>query len=255
LLERCNTLWIGERLGLVERACLRSIMRAGHPLRLYSYREITGIPDGVEHCDAAEILPEACVIRHSSGSVSLFSNWFRYELLRRGGGIWVDADVYALKALDFTTPFLFGLEEQGRINGAVLKIPHDSRLLTQLLEVFNQKSVPFWLSGEDRIAAQTCLDRTGRIGLDKLRWGSTGPDALTACTKVLSLEHWAQGKEVFYPAHWSEALWIIDPCKSVEEYIFPETRCIHLWNEKIKGCKDRPAPSGTFLARLQAEGT
>src|SRR5690349_7920416 len=33
----CVTLWIGESLGAVERACLRSVLRQGHSLALYCY--------------------------------------------------------------------------------------------------------------------------------------------------------------------------------------------------------------------------
>ena len=50
--------------------------------------------------DAAEILPESRIIRHKTGSVALFANWFRYELQRRGLGTWtMCASKYRTKAL------------------------------------------------------------------------------------------------------------------------------------------------------------
>src|SRR5687768_2878830 len=88
LLTQCVTLWIGPSLGAVERACLKSVLRQGHRLALYCYREPIGVPDGVELRDAAEILPEHRIIRHKTGSVALFANWFRYELQRRSLGTW-----------------------------------------------------------------------------------------------------------------------------------------------------------------------
>lgn len=34
----------------------------------------------------------------------------------------------------------------------------------------------------------------------------------------------------------------------------PNSLALHLWNELIRGFKDKPAPAGSFLARLHAEG-
>src|SRR6476659_583016 len=89
---RCVTLWIGDSLGPIERACLRSVLGHGHALTLYCYKEPIGIPAGVDLADASAILPESAVLRDSTGSVALFSDWFRYELLQRGLGTWVDTD-------------------------------------------------------------------------------------------------------------------------------------------------------------------
>ena len=89
----CVTLWIGEGFGAVERACLRSVLRQGHRLTLYCYSEPIGIPDDVELQDASAVLPESSIVRHRGGSVAPFSDWFRYELLKRGLGTWIDTDM------------------------------------------------------------------------------------------------------------------------------------------------------------------
>ena len=123
---RCVTLWIGDSLGPVERACLRSVLRQGHALTLYCYREPIGIPAGVDVADASAILPESAVLRDSTGSVALFSDWFRYELLQRGLGTWVDTDVYLVRALDTESPYLFGIKSPGILNNAVLRAPPEA---------------------------------------------------------------------------------------------------------------------------------
>src|SRR4051812_13298665 len=97
--DTCNSLWIGARLGAVERACLRSLMRHGHRLVLWCYALPDGVPDGVELRDAGEIVPESRIVAYAEGSHALFANLFRYELLRREPGLWVDCDVYALAPL------------------------------------------------------------------------------------------------------------------------------------------------------------
>lgn len=132
VMPQCVTLWVGPRLGPVERACLRSVINQGHPLALYCYSVPDGVPSGVELRDAAKILPADAIIRHQSGSVALFANWFRYELQRLGAGTWVDCDVYLLAPLDGRSPYLFGEEAPGRINNGVLRLPSESPLLPSL---------------------------------------------------------------------------------------------------------------------------
>ena len=104
----CVSLWIGERLGAVERACLRSVVRQGHRVSLYCYGPPEGVPDGLETRDARDIIPEAAIFRNHAGSVGHFSDWFRYELQKRSLGTWVDTDVYLLRPLDGEKPDLFG---------------------------------------------------------------------------------------------------------------------------------------------------
>ena len=254
LLTPCLTLWIGPALGPVERACLRSWLRHGHPAALYCYRAPEGVPEGVELRDATEILPESLIVRHRTGSVSLFSNRFRYALLQRGLGTWLDADVYLLAPLDSSRPYLIGEEAPSRLNGAVLRLPPDSPLLQPLLALFEEKSVPSWLPWRARAAAWWRLRTTGRSGIARMPWGSAGPDALTALARRLGLMGEALPPELFYPAGWKKAEWVRDPRIGLEDIVGERTVAVHLWNERIKRFKHAPAPAGSFLARLQAEG-
>jgi hypothetical protein len=238
----------------VERACLKSVLDQGHPLALYCYDEPAGLPDGVELRDASAIVPRHRIIRHKTGSVSLFSNWFRYELLRRSAGTWVDCDVYLLAPLDGESPCLFGEEEPGRINTGVLRLPPDSPLLPPLIALFEERSVPPWLPFRSRMAARLRLWRRGRSGLASMPWGSAGPKAFSYLVARHGMSHFALPSEVLCPIPWQDALWITDPGRTLDEGVTPRTVAVHLWNERIKHVKDRPAPAGSFLARLQDEG-
>jgi hypothetical protein len=251
---RCVTLWIGPRLGPVERACLKSVLNQGHPLALYCYDKPAGVPDGVELRDASAILPKDRIIRHETGSFALFSNWFRYELQRRGAGTWVDCDVYLLAPLDGASPCLFGEEEAGRINTGVLRLPPDSPLLPPLIALFEERSVPPWLPLRSRLAARLRLWRHGRSGLASMPWGSAGPKALTYLVRRHGMGRHALPSDTFCPAPWQDALWIVDPARTLGDFVTQRTVAVHLWNERIKQVKDVPAPPGSFLARLQAEG-
>jgi len=250
---RCVTLWIGERLGMVERACLRSVTRQGHSVTLYCYAGPANIPEGVEVADAASILPESAIVRHKSGSVAPFSDWFRYELLRRGLGTWVDTDIYLLKPIDEDRPHLFGEERRGVINNAVLRLPPDSPVLDELLTPFAHTTPP-WLAPRHRIATGLRRLLTGRIAIGEMPWGTTGPAALTAAARKFGLSTEALPAAVFYPVPWEKAEWILDPSQRLDDVVSDETVGLHLWNECIRGIKERPAPEGSFLKRLQEEG-
>lgn len=247
-------LWIGAGLGAVERACIRSVVGQGHAVSLFRYATPDGVPEGVELRDAAEILPEATIVRHHSGSAALFANRFRYELQRRGEGLWLDVDTYMVRPLGLDRPYLFGWEDRRAIANGVLLTPPDSPLLAPLLAVFEECEVPPWLRPHARAAARWRLWRTGRTGIARMPWGSAGPRALTHIARGLGLDRWALAPDYFYPVHWRQAHWIRDPSLSLEEMVRPETVSVHLWNRRIAGFKAEPAPAGSFLARLQSEG-
>ena len=81
-LEVCNTLWVSGDLGPVLAACLASFVAKGHRVILHCYDLPSDVPAGVETADAALIVPASRIIRHKdTGSLALFSNLFRYELL------------------------------------------------------------------------------------------------------------------------------------------------------------------------------
>jgi hypothetical protein len=250
----CVTLWIGAALGGVERACARSIMRQGHPLVLYCYEEPRGVPEDVELRDAADILPADSIVHHENGSVSLFSNRFRYELLRLGRGVWVDTDCYLLAPLPDDRPHLFSRDPDGFIMTALMRVPQDSPLLPALIEPFSEQVVPRWLRPRARAAAWWRLRTTGRTQIARMPWGSLGPKALTAVARRHGVDGWALPPEVLAPVHWPDAGWILDPSIGLETVTTSRTVAVHLYNEVIKSFKDRPAPPGSFLARLHEEG-
>lgn len=85
-------------------------------------------------------------------------------------------------------------------------------------------------------------------------WGTFGPQALTAVMRQFGLEHHAAPPDVYYPTTYHDASWLLRPDLSLDNIITPRTRAIHLFNKIIAEYKEHPAPTGSFLARLQAEG-
>ena len=246
------TLWIGEALGPVERACLLSVLRQGHELILYCYTVPANVPDGILIRDAREILPEEQVIRHHSGSVALFANYFRYELQRRGLGTWIDCDVYLLKPIEVDRPSLFAWEAPGLINNAVLRLPPRSSILTDLLAIFEEREVPPWLPARARLASRLRRLRTGRTGLAQMPWGSAGPKAISWLARRHGIAGQALPAHLFYPVPWQQAARIAE--EPLHQLAHPNSVAIHLWNECIKSLKNRPGRPGSFLEQLHREG-
>ena len=250
----CVSLWIGESLGPIERACLRSVLRQGHRVTLYCYGSVAGVPEGVVVEGAGKIIPEAEIFHHDAGSVGHFSDWFRYELQSRGLGTWIDTDVYLLRPLDEESSYLFGEQAPGMVNNAVLRLPQDSPLLPELLHPFRERTTPAWLPLRIRMSAKLRELARGKADLARLPWGSTGPQALTALARRYSLVSEALAPDVFYPVPWQRADWLLDPRIGLQQVVSERTVAVHLWNECIRAFKDRPAPEGSFLHRIQREG-
>ena len=261
----CVTLWIGDSFGAVERACLRSVLRQGHSLALYCYDRVHGVPDGVEVRDASEVLPRRAIVRHRSGSVALFSDWFRYELQRRGLGTWIDVDNYLVAPLDMTKPYLFGKEivdapspwrrrQRELIAGGVLRLPSNSPMLPPLIALFDDPTVPDWTPSPWKLWFKLRSLIGHPPDLSDLPWGTAGPFAIAALADRFGLSAHALPSEVFNPVPWYQARWILDPAIKLEDVVTERTIAVHLCNECIKDLKNGPAPAGSFLERLQEEG-
>lgn len=250
----CCALWIGPSLGRIERACLRSALRQGHQVALYAYQAPAGVPSGVELRDAAAIVPAERIISHARGSFALFADLFRFELLRRGIGTWIDCDVYLLRALPEGDWLLGEEDEKGTIGTAVLRVPPDSDLLPPLIDLFEERHIPDWIGRRERARAYIRRWRTGRTGLARMPWGTPGPLGITALARRQGVARHALPPEFLHPVPWQESEWVRDPERSLADLTTPRTLAVHLYNHLIATFKESPAPPGSFLARLHAEG-
>jgi len=250
--QQIVSLWIGGGLGTIERLSLRSFVAHGHPVALYSYGEVTGVPAGVELRAAAEVLPEAMAmrLRYANGSFALFSNMFRMELQRRGLGMWVDADVVALREVDIDGAFVVGRESDRFLNGAILKLSPDSPVLRDWLATADSGKVPPWLPFHRAPKAWVRQAMGASIHPSELPFGTFGPKSITALAARHGLTDKAQPEPVFYPLHPRQAERLYDPTLALGDIATAETRTIHLWNEKLGALKKTAPPEGSILGEL-----
>jgi len=203
-------LWIGTELSVMEHLSIASFLSNGHQFHLFVYSDVKNIPAGTIVRDGEEILPASAIFRYrDSGSYAGFANFFRYELLWKYGGWWVDLDLICLRRFQFSDEYVIGSEpiSDGGTHptNAVLKTPPKSSLMDYLIQVCRGKNP------------------------QALGWGETGPLLVADALRRLSLGECLQGSDVFCPLGWYEWDKGLDPTASVS--LEEPTRAIHLWNE------------------------
>lgn len=235
MLPTIKTLWIGEALSPIENLALTSFLSCGHRVELFTYDEVQGVPKEVNIRDANEILgSENIFYLRKNRSVAAFADWFRYELLYKEGGVWVDSDVICLKPFDFEFDLFFGLEEWNQYNNAVLGAKPGHILFRFLADQAASPNnyLPFD-SSRDRFRKfkRKYLkgDKKGNI-----KWGEVGPRGLTAAVEHFGLQQYGKPHTHFYPIHPTCWLSIFDGTYSSIEGNFGDTYAIHLWNEMMR---------------------
>jgi hypothetical protein len=203
-------MWIGAELSVMEQISIASFLANGHQFHLFVYSDVKNVPAGTIVRDGEEILPASAIFRYrDNGSYAGFSNFFRYELLWKYGGWWVDLDTICLRPFRFADEYVIGSEPVANggshpISG-VLKAPRQSPLMEYLTQVCRSKN------------------------RETLTWGETGPRLVAEGIRQLSLGKYVQGSESFCPLGWHEWERVLDPKSDVS--LKSPVMAIHLWNE------------------------
>lgn len=230
--------WVGGPLTHYEQLSLRSFASCRYPVNLYTYEPNLDAPLGVTLRDARDVLPLAGLAEEliERRAFALLSDIIRYRLLASGpaGRTWVDTDVVLLADRLPDDPYLFAREDSALINGAVLRIPSGSPLLTGLLDAVDG------LDADEAVAAP---------------WGSFGPRLITRIAAEHGQSSIAQPPGSLYPIHYRQTWRMFDPgsaewCARATDGAF----AVHLWNEVIRraGLRGVRPPDSSFLAQLFA---
>lgn len=255
MLPEIHALWIGPHLPPMAAGCLRSLVRIGHKVVLHSYANLQGVPTEVQTADAAAIVPKERIFRHAGqGQYAIFSDYFRYALLKRRDCVWVDCDVYCVRPIDYPTDHLFGYQDERTIAIGVLKLPPDSPVLQDLLNLFEGRPVrPRWITPADWFRSRIKAALYHVPWVAAAPWSSTGPQALTSLLEEYGVTGRAQPREAFYPVSWQRFEMLARSGTDVAGEVRSETRTIHLWNEFVRNRKTMPEHS-SFLDLVAREG-
>lgn len=213
------TFWHGPLDGL-RRLCLRSQIAAGHKVTVYSFEPIAQLPDGVGNAEAEAILPHAFSERlrpARPGGVWIdrtmlqFSDFFRMRLMAKGAGLWLDADVLLLRAieLDPAKPY-FAWEQPRQLGNSVLYLPPNDPIVAAYEGLMAQDELtPDWLSLRHRLTFLMHRLR-GQRRLSEVRLAIYGPASLTALARRAGELSYALPKKSFYAVH-AEPKLFFDP--------------------------------------------
>jgi alpha 1,4-glycosyltransferase len=225
------------KMSAVELTCMRSFLDHGHQLTIFTYDPST-VDRQFRTADANQIVPYDKIFFYGSepgkGSISGFSNLFRYTLLRQFGDFWTDTDVLCLAAKwPEQGDFVAGWESEYWIGSAVLKLP--------------------------KALAEECISRCLELG-DQAVWGQTGPRLVTELVVRDGLQSRLLPTASFYPRWHQQWLDFFDAETA------PSARqassgalAAHLWNQMLTQNRFRkellPSTDSFFGAAVRRHGT
>ncbi len=231
------TFWAGGPLPALDRACLASFALSGHPVTLFSFEQIDGLPDGVVRANAADIVSResmSAFLYEGVANLSHFSDYFRYKLFAVRGDAWIDTDLLMLAPLpEDDGGNIFAKETPASICGAIMRIGRNEPALAELLR------------------------RTEALMHTDLVWGATGPRLLNQVLGADTILRQARPANAFFPVHYDDFTKPLLPEMAAEcEALCAGAHTLHLWNNiivRLGYWKELAPPEGSFLFnRLQA---
>ena len=213
MLPVIQSLWIGEKLSIMEKLCISSFLQNGHPFHLYVYDDVKGIPEGTIIKDASKILHPDKIFKYKDhDSYAGFADLFRYKLLLEKGSYWVDTDVICLNSFLHDADYIFASErliepapdKKIKVTNCVMKAPSDSSILDY------------------------CYSESVNKDPKLLKWGQTGPLLLTEAIMKFDMWSYVANPEVFCPVNWWQWDHLID---EVTDNDLIDAQAVHLWNE------------------------
>ncbi len=246
------SLWVGPELSWLEQLCLKSFVDNGHPVILYTYDSVQGVPDGVEIADANEILPADRIIRHArTGSPAYHADVFRLHLLRQTDYIWADTDAYCCQPWNIRGKHFHGWisDDKPMVNNGVLRLPKTSKTLKAMLQFTSDEyPIPPWYSAEKQAELQALKDAGQGVHVSLLPWGVWGPDALTWFLQDTGEVAQSRPGHVIYPVPFKLAGVVLNPNRAnkARGFIRDDTLSIHFWGRRFRNIAAKyggvPAP-------------
>jgi hypothetical protein len=188
-------------------------------------------------------------------SYSGFANWFRYEMLFREGGVWVDTDVVCLKPFDFQEEIFFGLEQFDKVNCAVVGASPGQEIFQFLARQVERPNdfLPYDAAKHKRRKLLRRYLKGNKRG--NVKWGETGPVGFTKALHHFGLFDKALPISAFYPVHSTCWTSIFDTAAADPDRYFPDSYAIHIWNEMLRRDPnfriDAPFPDNSLFEELK----
>ncbi|WP_257936061.1 hypothetical protein UPTC15629_1300 [Campylobacter lari] len=205
-------------IGLMELLSIKSFIDNGYKFILYTYnlddnifKRLNEIFDDFELKDANKIIPFENYFSDDRGAgVAAFSDYFRFNMLYKQGGVWVDLDMICLNYIDLNQEYIFSqeLDEEkntSRITTSFLKFPKNSEF------------------GKDLIMQAEKIINNQKL----IKWGVIGPDFLAKEVSKYNLENYFWDYKKTCQISWFEANKFVLNNTYLDNSMF----CLHLFSE------------------------
>lgn len=212
-----------------EALCLSSFIAAGIGVELFSQEPLSGLPDGVTARKARDILDcDVAFYRHEPDgpSPALHANHFRYALLEKLGGWWIDSDIMLVGSVLPAAGVFLARQSDAELNCAVMHFPVRHPLMTSARE------------------------RTEAV-LETARWAETGPKLVTELLPVHEPDAAIAARESAYAiGHEEFQKFLLPEAREEVEQRTANSTFVHLWNEMWRRSgipKDIGPPKGSWI--------
>ena len=233
--ETVRFFWHGSQLGPYQLMGMRSFVDLGHFVELFTYDPAIAVPEWIVRRDANEIWPTDHVLTYrndiSPGSFALHANLFRYAMLHRLGGWWIDQDVILLHQELPAQEIFFSLEtiDPMTATNSVLKFPAGHPLLSD------------------------CVARCVAAGESPL-YGETATVLFTEMVSKYRISCHGRSIDTTYPLSTLDVPAMFDPAQRDQLHARCENATfVHLFNEKWRRAGipgDLGPPAGSFIDNL-----
>lgn len=229
-----QSLWVGPSLSQMEVMCIQSYLSHGHEFHLYTYENVENVPVGTIIKDANQIIPEKDIYVDAFGGYVNLSNKFRYTLLYKMGGWWVDMDTVCLRHFDFEEDFVFSSEFSEPYNRYVVN--------TTFI-----KSLP----GSKYLA--DCLHFLQSRGYHDMHWGELGVNLFSRMIFRNNLAAYIKPPHYFCPVSPHELRLLIT--KDAFD-LTANSYALHWWNEiwkRLNLDKNGAFPEGSTYEMMKSK--
>ncbi len=244
--------WAYGPFSQLESLSASSFVKLGYDVVIWTYGDLPNAPPGATVADARSIFPEDRVFTYKNGSYAAFSNLFRYAVLHREGGLYVDTDVIALRPPEALPkhPFLVAERSDFPMKRWKRRL---RRTLSGRAPFILNPNVIFNPTPQPGNIVDLALAVSERYPPDAMEWGDIGPTLLTALHKALSRVTF----EVMPPDFANGIDWWECPAPLLAPggCIPPQATFLHCFNEMWRRGgvdKNAPYPAGSMMEQLAA---
>ncbi len=231
-----NFFWHGKELSIYEIACLKSFIKNGFNVVVYSFKKIP-LPNKVISKNANLILKKSEIKKFihggNKGCLAAYSDKFRILIQKKNLGWWFDLDIICLKdsksflKLEKNKKIIIGYETKNKVNTAVLKI-NDISIIKEILNNIKQ------------------------IGY-KFKWGKIGPILFSQYISNKSIDSEIFPESFFYPINFKNIELLFNPKHfKLATKLSNNSHTIHLYNQIINRIgipKNILPPKNSYLYR------